>query len=82
MDCNQCGAGDGLNLVEKALKLTASKAACQINGILGALPDMTTAVTITQTNTEAARQRASVQAQALVKSASRQTHNAYLSAKG
>ncbi|MER3384075.1 phage/plasmid primase, P4 family [Pectobacterium aroidearum] len=80
--CNQCGAGDGLNLVEKALKLTAAKAARQINGILGELPDVPATAPSTQADTEAARQRACVQAQALVNAARSQTHNAYLSAKG
>ncbi|MEI7214658.1 primase-helicase zinc-binding domain-containing protein, partial [Pectobacterium versatile] len=37
--CNQCGAGDGLNLVEKALKLTPTEAALKVGAWLGELPD-------------------------------------------
>uniref|UniRef100_UPI0027D1F69E primase-helicase zinc-binding domain-containing protein n=2 Tax=Enterobacterales TaxID=91347 RepID=UPI0027D1F69E len=33
--CNQCGGGDGLNLVEKALAVTTKEAAAKVAGILG-----------------------------------------------
>ncbi|MDS0781395.1 DNA primase, partial [Serratia marcescens] len=33
--CNQCGAGDGLNLVEKALSLSAKAAAEQVAAVMG-----------------------------------------------
>ncbi len=37
--CNQCGAGDGLNLVEKALSISAKEAAMKVAGMLGTLPE-------------------------------------------
>ncbi|MBN1086749.1 hypothetical protein JNO12_20450 [Erwinia aphidicola] len=36
--CNQCGAGDGLNLVEKVLELGAKEAALKVAAMLGTLP--------------------------------------------
>ena len=36
--CNQCGAGDGLNLVEKALSLSARAAAEQVAAVMGIMP--------------------------------------------
>lgn len=36
--CNQCGAGDGLNLVEKALSLSARAAAEQVAAVMGRTP--------------------------------------------
>ncbi|WP_315850429.1 primase-helicase zinc-binding domain-containing protein, partial [Yersinia massiliensis] len=33
--CNQCGGGDGLNLVEKALAVTPKEAACKVAEVLG-----------------------------------------------
>lgn len=83
--CNQCGAGDGLNLVEKALSLSAKAAAEQVAAVMGentnALPPA--AETGHSTKDKAESQcKAARQAQALVAAAQRQTGNAYLSAKG
>ncbi|HBI5502298.1 TPA: DNA primase, partial [Salmonella enterica subsp. enterica serovar Welikade] len=36
--CNQCGAGDGLKLVEKVFGVTASEAAQKVNAVTGNLP--------------------------------------------
>ncbi|WP_421094355.1 primase-helicase zinc-binding domain-containing protein, partial [Serratia fonticola] len=33
--CNQCGGGDGLSLVEKALAVTTKEAASKVAGVLG-----------------------------------------------
>ncbi|WP_326490157.1 primase-helicase zinc-binding domain-containing protein, partial [Pectobacterium versatile] len=80
--CNQCGAGDGLNLVEKALNLTPTEAALKVGAWLGDLPDSPIAPTSDDADSEAARQRAAVQAQAKLKEAVTQPGNGYLSAKG
>ncbi|WP_224653189.1 primase-helicase zinc-binding domain-containing protein [Pectobacterium versatile] len=80
--CNQCGAGDGLNLVEKALKLTPTEAALKVGAWLGDQPDSPAAPTSDDADSEAARQRAAVQAQAKLKEAVIQSGNTYLSAKG
>jgi putative DNA primase/helicase len=36
--CNQCGAGDGLKLVEKVFGISASEAAGKVNAVTGNLP--------------------------------------------
>ncbi len=36
--CNQCGAGDGLKLVEKVFGISASEAAGKVNAVTGHLP--------------------------------------------
>ena len=36
--CNQCGAGDGLKLVEKVFGVTPSEAAGKVNAVTGNLP--------------------------------------------
>ncbi|RTF79528.1 DNA primase, partial [Serratia marcescens] len=88
--CNQCGAGDGLNLVEKALSLSARAAAEQVAAVMGgnanALPPTAetghaSQKTGGQDKAEAQR-KAARQALALVADAQSQTGNAYLSAKG
>ncbi|WP_207784100.1 toprim domain-containing protein, partial [Pectobacterium polaris] len=79
---NQCGAGDGLNLVEKALNLTPTEAALTVGAWLGDLPDSPTAPTSDDADSEAAWQRAAVQAQAKLKEAVTQPGNVYLCAKG
>ncbi len=83
--CNQCGAGDGLNLVEKALSLSARAAAEQVAAVMGdnasTLPPAAEAGHSPQDKAEA-QHKAARQAQALVAAARPQTGNAYLSAKG
>ncbi|MEL5629043.1 primase-helicase zinc-binding domain-containing protein [Serratia nevei] len=88
--CNQCGAGDGLNLVEKALSLSAKAAAEQVAAVMGnnasALPPAAEARHASQKDggqdKAEAQRKAARQAQALVAVAQSQTGNAYLSAKG
>lgn len=82
--CNQCGAGDGMDLVRKALSITLSEAAARVNDLTGNLPlapaeAMTTAETVTE---EAARAAAFTLAQQLVSTAKATAGNAYLSRKG
>ena len=81
--CNQCGAGDGLNLVEKALDVTPKEAALRVAGILGALP-AGAPVKATETPEERAqaRQRAATRAADLCAAAVTAADNAYLSSKG
>lgn len=79
--CNQCGAGDGLNLVEKALDVSAKEAAVKIADMLGALPPVSKAPTNTA-DKAAAQSEAAARAQKLIAAAVSRTDNAYLSSKG
>ncbi|MCC3717067.1 toprim domain-containing protein [Rouxiella badensis] len=82
--CNQCGAGDGLALVEKALSLSTKEAAAQVAALLGdSPPPVITAATMQiEQDKVAARLKAVAQAQALVSQAITQTGHAYLVTKG
>ncbi|NBB57551.1 DNA primase [Pantoea vagans] len=81
--CNQCGAGDGMDLVKKALSLSLTEAAARVNGLTGSLPPMdSTPVASAGEDNEAARAAAVKQAQQLVSTAQQATGNAYLSRKG
>jgi len=81
--CNQCGAGDGLKLVEKVFGVSASEAAGKVNAVTGTLPPVTPATTATaDTGTDAARKAAAARAAELVASARPATGNAYLTRKG
>ena len=81
--CNQCGAGDGMDLVKKALSLSLTEAAARVNGLTGSLPpvDSMPAASAGEDN-ESARAAAVKQAQQLISSAQHATGNAYLSRKG
>ncbi|WP_312055170.1 phage/plasmid primase, P4 family [Pantoea brenneri] len=81
--CNQCGAGDGMELVKKALSLSLTEAAARVNGMTSTLPpvDNLPAASACEDN-EAARAAAVKQAQQLVSTAQQATGNAYLSRKG
>ncbi|MHA3682625.1 primase-helicase zinc-binding domain-containing protein, partial [Yersinia enterocolitica] len=83
--CNQCGGGDGLNLVEKALAVTTKEAACKVAEVLGEpsnpLLPAHNAEQETQEKAQA-RQRAAERAKQLLTAARLQTGNAYLTAKG
>ncbi|HFL6936700.1 TPA: primase-helicase zinc-binding domain-containing protein [Serratia marcescens] len=83
--CNQCGGGDGLNLVEKALAVTAKEAAVKVAGILGepsdnALPEHNPQQE--QQDKAQAQHHAAQQARLLLASARQQAGNTYLTAKG
>ncbi|EKN6110813.1 DNA primase, partial [Yersinia enterocolitica] len=83
--CNQCGGGDGLNLVEKALAVTTKEAACKVAEVLGepSNPPLPAHNAGQEAQEKAqARQRAAEQAKQLLTVARPQTGNAYLTAKG
>lgn len=81
--CNQCGAGDGLNLVEKALSLSAKAAAARVADLLGEASDRPLLAPVpAQQDKAQAQQQAARQAQTLVAAAQVQAGNAYLTAKG
>ena len=81
--CNQCGAGDGLKLVEKVFGVSASEAAGKVNAVTGTLPPVTPAATATaDAGTDAARKAAAAVAAELMASARPATGNAYLTRKG
>ncbi|MBA0035495.1 toprim domain-containing protein [Pantoea sp. BIGb0393] len=79
--CNQCGAGDGLNLVEKALDVSAKEAAIKIADMLGALPPVSTAP-VNIVDKALAQSEAAARAQKLLAAAFSRTDNAYLLSKG
>ena len=62
--CNQCGAGDGLTLAEKALHLTPTEAALKVGAWLGDLPDRPIAPTSDDVDSEPPRHPAAVPAPA------------------
>lgn len=81
--CNQCGAGDGLKLVEKVFGVTPSEAAGKVNTITGNLPPVSPAVTaIADAETEADRKVAAALAAKLMDKTRPVTGNAYLTRKG
>ena len=81
--CNQCGAGDGLKLVEKVFGVTPSEAAGKVNAITGNLPPVSPAVTAAaEAETEADRKAAAALAVKLTEKARPATGNAYLTRKG
>jgi len=81
--CNQCGAGDGLKLVEKALGLSAGDAAKQVNAVTGNLsPVAPKALTAIEADTEASRNLATELAATLMEKTRTATGNAYLTRKG
>ena len=80
--CNQCGAGDGLNLVEKALAVNTKEAAVRVAGMLGMLPQATPAGPGKPEDKASAQTDAAERAQALIAAAVSRTDNAYLLSKG
>ena len=81
--CNQCGAGDGLKLVEKVFGVTPSEAAGKVNAVTGNLPPVSPALTAaTDAETEADRKAAAALAVKLMEKARPTTGNAYLTRKG
>lgn len=81
--CNQCGAGDGLKLVEKVFGISASEAAGKVNAVTGNLspvaPDVMAAA---EAGTEADRKAAAALAVRLLEKTRPATGNAYLTRKG
>ncbi|MCS3433332.1 primase-helicase zinc-binding domain-containing protein [Klebsiella sp. BIGb0407] len=81
--CNQCGAGDGLKLVEKALGLSAGDAAKQVCGVTSNLSPVAPETLIAiDTDTEASRKAAAELAVTLMEKTRTATGNAYLTRKG
>ncbi|EDJ7302666.1 DNA primase [Salmonella enterica] len=81
--CNQCGAGDGLKLVEKVFGVTPSEAAGKVNAVTGNLPPVVPEVTAAaEAETEADRKAAAALAAKLMEKARPCTGNAYLTRKG
>lgn len=81
--CNQCGAGDGLRLVEKAFALNTKDAAVKVAEILGNAQTTLAPVEhpINAQEKEAARNKAIERAKELIGTARKQTGNAYLTTK-
>ncbi|VEB95332.1 DNA primase TraC [Cedecea lapagei] len=81
--CNQCGAGDGLKLVEKVLGLNAGEAAKQVNAVTGSLsPVAPEVIAAAEAETEASRKAAAELAAKLTEKTRPATGNAYLTRKG
>jgi putative DNA primase/helicase len=81
--CNQCGAGDGLKLVEKVLDLSAGEAAKQVNAVTGSLSPVAPAViAAAEAETDASRKAAAELAARLMEKTRPATGNAYLTRKG
>ncbi|MEB7529315.1 primase-helicase zinc-binding domain-containing protein [Enterobacter kobei] len=81
--CNQCGAGDGLKLVERVFDVSASEAAQKVNGVSGNLPPVAPEViAASETETDADRIAAAALAVKLMEKTRTATGNAYLTRKG
>ncbi len=81
--CNQCGAGDGLKLVEKVFGVTPSEAARKVNTVTGNLPPVAPEViAAAEAETEADRKAAAALAVRLMDKTRPATGNAYLTRKG
>ncbi len=81
--CNQCGAGDGLKLVEKVFGISASEAAGKVNAVTGHLPPVAPeVVAAADAGTEADRKAAAALAVRLLEKTRPATGNAYLTRKG
>ena len=81
--CNQCGAGDGLKLVEKVFGVTASEAAGKVEALTGNLPPVAPEViAAAEAETEADRKAAAALAVRLMEKTRPETGNAYLTRKG
>ena len=81
--CNQCGAGDGLKLVEKVFGVKPAEAARKVNAVTGSLPTVSPEViAATEAATEADRKAAATLASSLMEKTCMATGNAYLTRKG
>ncbi|WP_410739262.1 primase-helicase zinc-binding domain-containing protein [Citrobacter sedlakii] len=81
--CNQCGAGDGLKLVEKVFGVTPSEAAGKVNAVTGNMPPVAPEViAASEAETEADRKAAAALAVRLMEKTRPATGNAYLTRKG
>ena len=81
--CNQCGAGDGLKLIEKVFSVSASEAAGKVNALTGNLPPVAPEVIAAAgAETDASRKAAASMAVKLMEKTRTATGNAYLTRKG
>ncbi|ELY4259732.1 toprim domain-containing protein [Cronobacter sakazakii] len=81
--CNQCGAGDGLKLVEKVFGVKPSEAAQKVNAVTGNLPPVASEViAAAEAETETDRKAAAALAAKLMEKTRTATGNAYLTRKG
>lgn len=82
--CNQCGAGDGLKLVEKVFGVSPSEAAGKVSALTGSLPPVVVEdiIAATEAETEASRKAAVTLAASLMEKTRPATGNAYLTRKG
>ncbi|MER1435857.1 primase-helicase zinc-binding domain-containing protein [Enterobacter hormaechei] len=81
--CNQCGAGDGLKLVEKVFGLTASEAAGKVRVVTGNLPPVAPEViAAAEAETDTDRKAAAALAVRLMENTRPASGNAYLTRKG
>ncbi|MGF2703376.1 primase-helicase zinc-binding domain-containing protein [Enterobacter hormaechei] len=81
--CNQCGAGDGLKLVEKVFGVSASEAAGKVDVVTGNLsPVAPEVIAAAEAETDADRKAAATLATKLMEKTRTATGNAYLTRKG
>ncbi|EOV2672905.1 primase-helicase zinc-binding domain-containing protein, partial [Enterobacter hormaechei] len=81
--CNQCGAGDGLKLIEKVFGVSASEAAGKVDAVTGNLPPVSPEMIVTaEAETEADRKAAAALAVRLMEKTRTASGNAYLTRKG
>ncbi|HFW1653111.1 TPA: primase-helicase zinc-binding domain-containing protein, partial [Salmonella enterica subsp. enterica serovar Thompson] len=81
--CNQCGAGDGLKLVERVFDVSASEAAQKVNAVTGNLsPVSPEVIAAAEAETEADRKAAAALAVRLMEKTRPASGNAYLTRKG
>lgn len=81
--CNQCGAGDGLKLIERVFDVSASEAAQKVNAVTGNLPLVAPEViAAAEAETDADRKAAAELAVKLMEKTRTAAGNAYLTRKG
>lgn len=81
--CNQCGAGDGLKLVEKVFGVSAAEAAGKVNALTGNLPPVVPEViAAAEAENDAERKAAASMAVKLMEKTRTAAGNAYLTRKG
>ncbi|MCW2096775.1 UNVERIFIED_ORG: putative DNA primase/helicase [Enterobacter sp. BIGb0239] len=81
--CNQCGAGDGLKLVEKVFGVSPSEAAVKVSALTGSLPPVAEdIIAAADAETDASRKAAATLAAKLLEKTRPATGNAYLTRKG
>ncbi|WP_105693657.1 primase-helicase zinc-binding domain-containing protein [Cronobacter dublinensis] len=81
--CNQCGAGDGLKLIEKVFGVKPAEAARKVDAVTGNLPPVTPEViAAAEPETEASRRAAAALAADIMTKVRLTSGNAYLDRKG